>query len=214
MQVVDPLQLCPECEVVRTSRARHCGVCNRCVERYDHHCPWINNCVGSNNHNTFLIFVYLLTITIVTLLIQTCIELSIVNGMTDQQFRSTARLYEFMPPDIVEEKVIYQVFSWLIIFTAVFFMLVILALVFIQSRNFCANRTTSERFSRKKPPTRRDSRVASESTRSVTESIDSTGSSLAGSEQCDPRHAEDIIREHGEVPDFTGRSCVTIRNIT
>jgi hypothetical protein len=27
------------------------------VERYDHHCTWINNCVGANNHNNYLFFV-------------------------------------------------------------------------------------------------------------------------------------------------------------
>ena len=38
--------LCPECIVLRTPRSRHCNICGKCVDRFDHHCPWINNCVG------------------------------------------------------------------------------------------------------------------------------------------------------------------------
>lgn len=53
----DPNQLCPECEVIRTSRSRHCNICNRCVNRFDHHCPWINNCVGAGNHGWFYLYI-------------------------------------------------------------------------------------------------------------------------------------------------------------
>ena len=42
----DPNMLCPTCEVICTSESRHCYICNKCVERFDHHCQWINNCVG------------------------------------------------------------------------------------------------------------------------------------------------------------------------
>lgn len=60
MQMIDPVQLCPDCEIVRTPRSRHCGTCNMCVERFDHHCPWINNCVGTRNHGVFITFLTLM----------------------------------------------------------------------------------------------------------------------------------------------------------
>ena len=56
MKIFDPVLLCADCEVVRTDRSRHCSICNRCVERFDHHCPWINNCVGLDNHGVFMCF--------------------------------------------------------------------------------------------------------------------------------------------------------------
>ena len=42
----DSSAICPECEIIKPLRSRHCDVCRRCVGVYDHHCPWINNCVG------------------------------------------------------------------------------------------------------------------------------------------------------------------------
>ncbi len=52
--------VCAQCEVVISNRTKHCTICDRCVERYDHHCPWINNCVGIRNHNFF--FALILTL--------------------------------------------------------------------------------------------------------------------------------------------------------
>mmetsp|Transcript_28479 Transcript_28479/g.43062 ORF Transcript_28479/g.43062 Transcript_28479/m.43062 type:complete len:215 (-) Transcript_28479:598-1242(-) len=57
LQVFDSSSLCPECQVIRTSRSRHCIICHQCIDRYDHHCPWINNCVGVRNHNVFLLYI-------------------------------------------------------------------------------------------------------------------------------------------------------------
>ena len=61
---VHPCEMCPDCQVLRTPRSRHCAICNRCVERFDHHCPWLNNCVGVNNNNAFLTYLISLSICI------------------------------------------------------------------------------------------------------------------------------------------------------
>lgn len=46
---------CAVCKVVRPRRAGHCRICGVCVLRLDHHCVWINSCVGLANHRTFLL---------------------------------------------------------------------------------------------------------------------------------------------------------------
>ncbi|CAK5271297.1 unnamed protein product [Mycena citricolor] len=47
---------CGKCQIVKPYRAHHCRVCGTCILKYDHHCPWIGQCVGARNHKFFLNF--------------------------------------------------------------------------------------------------------------------------------------------------------------
>ncbi|KAI0057823.1 zf-DHHC-domain-containing protein [Artomyces pyxidatus] len=65
---------CTKCGVTKPERTHHCRICNRCVLKYDHHCPVsflvsicapipfkpptfrINQCVGLHNERHFVLF--------------------------------------------------------------------------------------------------------------------------------------------------------------
>lgn len=67
---MSPTSLCPDCKLIRTPRSRHCYFCERCVDRFDHHCPWVNNCIGKSNFAKFYLFVFLQTVYLISVVTQ------------------------------------------------------------------------------------------------------------------------------------------------
>lgn len=124
-------QICPECVIKRPPRSRHCQCCNKCVEKFDHHCPWINNCIGGRNLGLFYCFL-IITLTFIC-----------YSGYLSLMFI----LENFQDPEFMKDYRFFIGLIWVIV--PLSFLVPLLLLISVQTRNFLSNTTTNERYSRR-----------------------------------------------------------------
>jgi len=72
-----PFNFCWRCKMVRPIRSKHCYDCDRCISKFDHHCPMVGNCVGGKNHRFFVLFLCAQSIIVVW-----CFQLSLTDLYT------------------------------------------------------------------------------------------------------------------------------------
>jgi len=56
--------VCSTCQFVRPARSKHCRYCSRCILLMDHHCIWLNICIGERNHLAFIKYLFSLLTTV------------------------------------------------------------------------------------------------------------------------------------------------------
>jgi len=69
MEKVNFTLLCPECKIIKVPRSHHCYLCGNCVSVFDHHCEWLNQCIGGHNNVCFLYFIICMNLNIITTII-------------------------------------------------------------------------------------------------------------------------------------------------
>jgi hypothetical protein len=55
MENVEGKRWCDVCGTHVFLGSKHCGACDKCVQDFDHHCRWLNNCVGGRNYRYFFV---------------------------------------------------------------------------------------------------------------------------------------------------------------
>jgi len=132
------MQWCEKCEGYKPLRAHHCRQCKRCVMKMDHHCPWVNNCVGHRNHTSFLLFLFFVPVG--------CLHALVIFGVTLYNFMFSPHRFHHMRASKVLFSPNAMFLNIVAVGLAIGTIVAVGCLFLDQLRNVLANRTGIEKW--------------------------------------------------------------------
>jgi ankyrin repeat protein len=116
--------ICIKCGIIKSSSTKHCLICDRCVENWDHHCYWLNTCISNKNFCKFKLFLYFTFIFLITNLLFYIYSVYLILSAKDLFFQEIFNIE-------IGSEVYYLVLILLISFLGVLIIIVIYSIIFV-----------------------------------------------------------------------------------
>ena len=107
---IDLENFCFYCKIIKATRTFHCMICERCVDMFDHHCVYVNNCLGYRNHKYFMLFLFSIMFYILFSTLSEVIEYSLLATSASKgwfTFQTFALIYTVLVNLLISIPLVY-----------------------------------------------------------------------------------------------------------